>query len=186
MEVHLEINQGLIDIFENGFHTVTSCKKAVEYFIKARSEYVSSALASTSRTILGVQNVLSTTSQISQVRNLPIEVPVNDKWYDQAKKFLKIIDQTPGEITAAAEAELIRNDYNKMIRGLQVEGLMSAAQVAVSAYQIVSAARSAYGSHVEAKKWTGGKSDLRFNYALEFFSLILFNVFTPIYCHIIF
>jgi hypothetical protein len=118
---------------------------------------MSSTLASGGNAWVGANNLVSISSQISQIREMPIDVTVDSNLFDQTKKFLGIISETPGEIAAAAERELIKNEHVSMIRGLQLEGAISMANFAVSAYQVVSGVRSVYKKHMEIKRWTAGK-----------------------------
>jgi hypothetical protein len=106
---------------------------------------------------MGLSTAVTAAQGISRIRGLPMpEIPVRDTFFDQAKHFLGIIDQTPGQVAAAAERELIQNDRTEMMNALRMEGFISAGQAAYSAFQLVQGIRAAYSSHAEAKKWASG------------------------------
>jgi hypothetical protein len=147
----------LITVFENGFKTITSCEKAMEIFIKYRSQHLGTSLAAAARATRSAAATATAFHGISQIRSLPEPiVPVKDKFIDQAKSFLRIIDQTPGQAAAAAEKELIMNGRTEMMNTLQLEGWLNAGRLLYDGYQIVQGLKSAYDSHVEAKKWESG------------------------------
>lgn len=84
---------------------------------------------------MGLRTAVTAAQGISQIRGLPMpEIPVRDTFFDQAKHFLAVIDQTPGQVAAAAKRELIQNSRTEMMNTLRMEGFISAGQAAYSAF----------------------------------------------------
>lgn len=134
-------------LFETGFRTVTLSRQAVECFMAIRNTSLTTSMFALTEAGIGAYNAIGSFRQISELRSQPLEF--TDGLIDNVKKIFGVIEQTPGEIRAAAERTNVINKLN-------FDGVIAGAQAAYGAFRFANSVFQAHTAHQEKQKWTNG------------------------------